>query len=106
MAVPLEFGATRQAPPFAGFSMRRSVYVPLMLSLTVSLPLTSAALIATAAASSGATGDARLADALALFPQMFVICVSACWLAFGLFVPRSRQWYNRDSMPTRDEGAL
>lgn len=106
MAVPLEFGATRQAPPFAGFSMRRSVYVPLIRSLTVSLPLTSVALIAAAAASPGATGDARLADALALFPQVFVICVSSCWLAFGLFVPRPRRSHNRRCMPTTDEGGL
>jgi hypothetical protein len=94
MTRPLE---SRQATPrrsIAPFSLRRTLYAPLMLSFPVSLGLTCVVVIASAVGwlpgiVPVATGDTRWADALALVPQTFVVCVCACWLLFGLSLPLS-----------------
>lgn len=92
MRHPLEFDAT-EATGRARFSVIQHVYAPLMLSLPVSLTLTAALLFAITIGALPVTPshsmDARFADALTLLPQLFVVCVSACWLLFGLCMPFS-----------------
>jgi hypothetical protein len=83
--------------PVQPISLRRTLYAPLLLSLPISLPLTGAAIIAGAfgwlpIGLPFATGDTRWADALALIPQTFVVCVCACWLLTAVSLPFSRRW--------------
>ena len=97
MTYSLESSSDSQARSMAPFSLRRCFYAPLMLSLPVSLPLTGAVVIAAATGWLPAivpisTGETRWAEALALIPQTFVLCVCACWLLFGLSVPLSGRW--------------
>jgi hypothetical protein len=89
MAHSRESSRDSQARSIAAFSMRRHVYVPLILSLPVSLPSTCAVIIAAAtgwlpAIVPIATGQTKWAEALALIPQAFVLFVCACWLLAGL----------------------
>ena len=89
----IEFGATQPATTRMTFSVVQRVYAPLILSLPISLTLTAVLLIAITIGvlpvSPSRTINARLTDALTLLPQLFVVCVSACWLLFGLCMPFS-----------------
>jgi hypothetical protein len=97
MTRPLESRQAMQRRSITPFSLRRTLYAPLMFSFPVSLGLTCVAVIANAvgwlpAVVPVATGETRWAEALALVPQTFVVCVCACWLLFGLSLPLSRRW--------------
>ena len=78
-------------------SLRRRFYLPLMISLPLSMFLTVTAVIATALGWLPAiipipSGETGWIEALAMIPQIFVVCVCACWLLFGLSVPLSHRW--------------
>jgi hypothetical protein len=96
----LESHTTARHRPAAEFSVGRIVYAPLMLSLPFSLPLTAAVIVTIAMGWLPASADSgtHWAEALAVMPQIFVICVCACWLAFGLAMARSR----RRAVPVTD----
>jgi hypothetical protein len=77
--------------------VRRRFYVPLMISLPVSLSLTVTVVVATAlgwipAIVPIASGETGWIEALARIPQIFVVSVCACWLLFGLSVPFFGRW--------------
>ncbi len=75
------------------FSVVQHVYAPLILSLPISLTLTGVLLLAITVGALPVTPshsmDTRFADALTLLPQLFVLCVSSCWLLFGIYMPFS-----------------
>jgi hypothetical protein len=79
----------------AVFNVRRTLYVPLVVSLIVSTPLTCAVALAMAAGWLRVLvpGTPRNATAaLFFFPHVFVVCVCGCWLVTALLLPRSTRW--------------
>jgi hypothetical protein len=68
-----------------------------MISLPFSLALTLTVVVAAAmgwipAIVPLAPGETGWTAALAMIPQTFVVCVSVCWLLFGLSLPLSSRW--------------
>ncbi len=103
MRHPLEFDAT-EATRKARFSVIQHVYAPLILSLPISLSLTGILLLAITIGalpiSPSHAIDSRFTDALTLVPQLFVLCVSSCWLLFDIYMPFSALH------PSRTTGAV
>ena len=97
MAGSLESSVGKEARSLTTFSVRRALYAPLVLSFPLSLALTCGVVIACAvgwlpAVVPIAAGETQWAEALALIPQTFVVCVCACWLLVVLSMPLAGRW--------------